>query len=129
MSKITNSFHQCELLNIGLGPNGRGPFLVRQEGYLPGSTTFTTERYLLRHDGTWVLNLAVFALPDAEKEKFFFQTSAEAMHVLDGLSGEPVLETALPPNVSRAELMAAAESTISGLWGRIRAAKPSTASA
>ena len=128
MSKITNSSEHCELLNLGTGPNGRGPFLLRQEGYPPGSTTFNVDRYLLRHDGTWVLNLAVFPLPDAEKEKFFFQTSADAMKVLDGLAGEPVVEAGLPPDISRAALTAAAESTISGLWGRIRAARPSSAS-
>ena len=54
MAALTNSYHNCELLNLGHGPNGRGPFVIRQEGTPPGSMTFQPDRFLLRKDGTWV---------------------------------------------------------------------------
>ena len=124
MATITNNYNQCQLLNLGHGPKGRGPFVVRQQGTAPGSLTFHEESFLLRKDGTWVINLAVFALPEKDKENFFFPTSAEAIQLLDSLVGEPLIESALPQGTSVEQLRAAAQSTITGLWGRIREAKP-----
>jgi hypothetical protein len=124
MATLTNSFHQCELLNLGYGPNGRGPFVVRQTGTAPGSVTLEHDTFLLRRDGTWVINLAVFPLPEKEQDQFLYQTSAEVMQVLDGLQGDPIVQTGLPAGKSREELKRAATSTITGLWGRIRNAKP-----
>jgi len=126
MAALTNHYQNCQLLNLGLGPKGRGPFVVRQEGTPPGSATFEVDSYLLRKDGTWVINLAVFALPDKEKEQFFFPTSGEAIQLLDRLTGEPRVESDLPKGKSVAELKSAAQATISGLWGRIRDAKPAS---
>ncbi len=126
MAALTNSHHNCELLNLGHGPKGRGPFIVRQEGTPPRSTTFQPDRYLLRKYGTWVLNLAVFALADKDKDQFLYSTSAEAMMLLDSLIGEPLVEASLPPGKSVEELKAAAQKTISGLWCSIRDAKPSS---
>lgn len=128
MPALTNSYHNCELLNLGHGPNGRGPFVIRQEGTPPGSMTFQPDVFLLRKDGAWVLNLAVFALPEKDKEQFLFTTSAEAMVLLDSLTGDPVVEAGLPPGKSLEELKAAAQATITGLWCRMRDAKPSPSS-
>jgi hypothetical protein len=124
MAALTNSFHNCELLNLGYGPKGRGPFIVRQTGASPGSTTFDADAFLLRRDGTWVLNLAVFALSEKDKENFFYETSAEVMQTLESLTGEPIVQAGIPEGKSREELKAAAQSTLTGLWGRICGAKP-----
>jgi hypothetical protein len=124
MPTISNNYQACELLNLGYGPNGRGPFIVRQDGSPPGSVTFEQDRFLLRKDGTWVLNLAVFALSEKEKEAFLYQTSADALSVLNGLAGDPIVLSGLPAGKSREELKAAAQTTATGLWGRIRDAKP-----
>jgi hypothetical protein len=126
MPALSNNYQNCELLNLAYGPNGRGPFVVRQEGSPPGSLTFDQDRYLLRKDGTWVLNLAVFVLPEKEKEQFLFETSAEALDALKGLAGEPMVETGLPKGKSKEEIKAAAQSTITGIWGRMRDAKPAS---
>jgi hypothetical protein len=123
MATITNHYQNCELLNLKYGPGGRGPFIVRQEGTPPGSTTFQPERFLLRKDGVWVLNLAVFALTEKEKEQFVFESSAEAMQLLDELRGEPIVESALPAGSSIEQLKSAAQSSISGLWARMQNAK------
>lgn len=125
MGKLSNHYEKCELLNLGYGPKGRGPFLIRQDAYLPASESLKEDRFLLRKDGTWVLNLAVFVLPEKEKEQFLYESRAEAVKMLQGLPFDPVAEDSLPADKSRAELARAAESAISGMWGRIRAAKAS----
>lgn len=128
MATLTNSYHNCQLLNLGYGPGGRGPFIVRQDGTPPGATTFDDDRFLLRKDGTWVLNIAVFALSEKDKEQFLFTSSGDVVQVLDGLTGSPIVDTSLPPGKSVEELKSAAQNTITGLWGRIRDAKPASAS-
>ena len=125
MPTLTNHFRSCDLLNLGYGPGGRGPFVVRQEGSAPGSMTLRQERFLLRKDGTWVINLAVFALSEKDKEQFLFATSAEAMTLLGELSGIPVVDDTLPSDRSPEDLAAAAETTLTGIWGRVRGAKVS----
>ncbi len=125
MSKLSNRYQKCKMLNLGYGPQGRGPFVIRQDGHVPDSITLREERFLLRKDGTWVLNLAVFAMPEKDREQFLYDTSAEVLELLSRLTGEPVIEADLPPGKSVEELRAAAENTITGLWGRIRQAKAS----
>ncbi|TLD72094.1 hypothetical protein FEM03_05040 [Phragmitibacter flavus] len=90
--------------------------------------TLKQDRFLLRKDGTWVINLAVFVLSEAEKEQFLYNDAAEAVMLLDGLSGDPVIEADLPSGKSIEELTAAAQTTITGLWGRIQNAKASKVS-
>lgn len=124
MATLTNNYNNCQLLNLGYAPGGRGPFIVRQEASVPGSMTFDREAFLLRKDGTWVLNLAVFVLPDKDKEQFFFGSTAEVMELLQGLVGDAKFEAGLPAGKSVAELKTAAQSTLTGLWGKIREAKP-----
>jgi hypothetical protein len=124
MATISNDYQRCELLNLGYGPNGRGPFIVRQDGSPPGSMTFENDRFLLRKDGTWVINLNVFALAEKEKEDFLFESSGAALSVLNALAGEPIVQSKLPEGKSKEELKAAAQNTATGIWGRIRSAKP-----
>src|SRR5688572_19010634 len=123
MPTISNNYQACELLNLGSNAGGRGPFIVRQVGSPPGSMTFEQDRFLLRKDGTWVLNLAVFVLPEKEKNEFLFGTSAGALGVLNALSGEPVVEAKMPEGKSREEIKAAAQSTLTGIWGQMQSAK------
>jgi hypothetical protein len=129
MATLTNDYKNCELLNLGYGPNGRGPFAVRQDGSPPGSLTFEEDRFLLRKDGTWVLNLLVFAFPEKEKEQFLYDNSAEAMSVLNALAGPPIVQAGLPEGRSKEEIKAAAKSGITGLWAKIRDAKSASGSA
>jgi hypothetical protein len=123
MAALTNNYNHCQLLNLGYGPKGRGPFIVRQQGTAPGSATFNEEAFLLRKDGTWVINLAVFALPEKDKEQFIYQASAEAIQLMSELAGDPVVEAGLPKGTSVEQLKAAAQNTMTGLWGKIRQAK------
>ena len=123
MRTLTNNYHDCELLNLGYNRDGRGPYVLRQEGFPPDSVSPHEYRFLLRKDCTWVLNLTVFALPEKELENFIYKDAAELHAVVEKLGGNPVVEDALPPGKSRAELSAAIESTASKLWSRIRDAR------
>ena len=123
MRILTNSYNDCELLNLGTNKNGHGPYVVRQDGVPPESSSSQEDRFLLRKDGTWVLNITVFTLPEKEQEQFIFQNAAELYATVQELGGKPVVEDALPPGKSRAELNAAIETTISRVWSQIREAR------
>lgn len=119
MATLTNSYHNCEILNLGYGPGGRGPFIVRQEASAPGSMTLQQDRFLLRKDGTWVLNIAVFALSEKEKEDFLYENTGVIVALLSELVGDPVVDTSLPEGTSLEQLKATAQTTFTGLWGKI----------
>jgi hypothetical protein len=120
MAALTNDYQNCELLNLKYGSGGRGPFVVRQEGTPPGSVTFQPERFLLKKDGTWVINLAVFPLSEKDKEQFLFENAAEAMQLLAELRGDPLVDARLPSGTSVEQLKAAAQSTLTGIWARMQ---------
>lgn len=125
MPALSNDYDQCQLLNLGVGPQGRGPFLVRQQGSAPNSMTLEQRRYFLRKDGTWVLSLAVYILSDDDQEAhFLYPSSADAVNLLSSLSGDAVVDDTLPPDKSAEELMLAAEKTITGLWGHLNRLDP-----
>jgi hypothetical protein len=126
MRTLTNNLADCELLNLETGQNRRGPYVVRQDGITPRSAGVRSYRFLLRKDGTWVNNLAVFVLPEAEQEsQFTFETIAEVYALVNRLGGTPRVEAALPEGKSQSELLAAAESTTSRVWNRIQRARGS----
>jgi hypothetical protein len=127
MSALANDYTRCELINLGYDSDGRGPYVIRQEGYPPNSMVFEVDRYYLRRDGTWLINLAVFALPEKEKEDFVYETVEAVIVLLEGLTGEPAVEYRLPEGKSIAELRAAAESHFTGLRGRIHQRRESGA--
>lgn len=126
MPALTNNYQNCELLNLKYGSQGKGPFMVRQDATRPGSMTFKAERFLLRKDGVWVLNLAVFSKSEKEKEQFLFESAGEAIQLLAELRGEPIAETSLPEGTSIEQLQAAAQSTITGIWARMQNAQTET---
>jgi hypothetical protein len=120
---LTNDCHDCELLNLGYNKDGRGPYVLRQDGVPPDSLDSQEYRFLLRKDLTWVLNLTVFALPEKEQEQFIFQNAAELHAAVENLIGKPVVEDALPAGKTRAELSAGIETTLSKVWSRMREAR------
>ena len=71
-----------------------------------------------------MLNITAFTLPEKEQEQqFIFQDAAEMYSTVEKLFGKPVVKDALPPGKSRAELLAAIETTISKVWTRMREAR------
>ena len=123
MRTLTNDYQDCELLNLGTNANGHGPYVVRQDGVPPGSSSTQEDRFLLRKDGTWILDVTAFTLPEKEQEQFVFQNAAELYATVQELGGNPLVEDKLPSGKSRAELNAAIETTFSRVVSRIKEAR------
>ena len=106
MPVICNDAARCEVMNLAWGPGGHGPYLVRQEGYAPGSSTFKMQRFILQKDGRWLLNLAFVMLPEAEQEAQLFHSLTEVIQLLDSIASQPVqAEAMLPADANEAQIM------------------------
>lgn len=127
MPVLTNYTDHCNLLNLGSAPGGKGPYALRQSGYPPGSMNLQEDPYFLRKDGVWVLNIAMFTLPEKEiREKFLFQDITELLKAIDEVAAKPVVaESKLPAGKSRSEILAALQTAASTLISKIRDAKAS----
>ena len=107
MPALCNDAARCEVMNLAWAPGGHGPYLVRQEGYLPDSTDFRAQRFLLQKDGRWLLNLAFVMLPEAEQEAQLFHSLKDVLVLLDQIAGQPArAEAMLPPGTNPDEVMA-----------------------
>ena len=107
MAALCNDPARCEVLNLAWGSNGHGPYLVRQEGYEPGSSNFIMQRFILQKDGRWLLNLAFVMLPEAEQEAQLFHSLTEVLKLLDELGSKPVrASTDLPAGANAEEILA-----------------------
>lgn len=107
MPVICNDAARCEVMNLAWGPGGHGPYLVRQEGYAPGSSTFKMQRFILQKDGRWLLNLAFVMLPEAEQEAQLFHSLTEVLQMFESLSSRPVSAHAhLPAGANADEILA-----------------------
>lgn len=107
MAALSNDPARCEVMNLGWGTGGHGPYLVRQEGYELGSSTFKMQRFILQKDGRWLLNLAFVMLPEAEQEAQLFHSLTEVLKLLDELGSKPVrASTDLPAGANAEEILA-----------------------
>ncbi|WP_395716511.1 hypothetical protein [Prosthecobacter sp.] len=107
MPALSNDAARCEVMNLAWAPGGHGPYLVRQEGYLPDSTDFRPQRFLLQKDGRWLLNLAFVMLPEAEQEAQLFHSLTDVLVLLDQIAGQPArVDATLPPETNADEVMA-----------------------
>lgn len=106
MPALSNDAARCEVINLAWAPGGHGPYLVRQEGYPPGSTDFRPQRFLLQKNGRWLLNLAFVMLPEAEQEAQLFHSLKDVLVLLDQIAGQPVqADYELPTGTSADEIM------------------------
>jgi len=111
MAALTNDPARCEVMNLGWGHQGHGPYLVRQEGYAPGSSDLRPQHFLLQRDGRWLLNLVFAALPEAEQERQLFRDLGELSAFLDSLAASEVLaDASLPSGANHEELLQRFES-------------------
>jgi hypothetical protein len=107
MSAISNDPARCEVMNIGWAHGGHGPYLVRQEGYEPGSSTFKIQRFILQKDGRWLLNLAFVMLSEAEQEAQLFHSLTEVLLLFDEIASQPVrADASLPAGANADEILA-----------------------
>lgn len=106
MPALSNDPARCEVLNLGYGPGGHGPWLVRQEGYPPESVTLRRDYYILQRDGTWLLNLAYVMLPEPEQEKQLFHSMSEISRFLEHLAAQPLsCAGSIPAGHTAAEIL------------------------
>jgi hypothetical protein len=45
MRILTNNYQDCKFLNLGSNKNGRGPYVLRQDGVSPGSFRAQEDRF------------------------------------------------------------------------------------
>ena len=106
MPSLSNDPARCEVMNLGWAPNGHGPYLVRQEGYAPGSADMRPQPFILQRDGRWLLNLAFAALPEVEQERQLFHDLGELSTFLDTHATTGVFaDASLPAGTSHDELL------------------------
>ena len=106
MPALTNDPGRCEVMNLRYGPRGHGPYLIRQEGYAPGGTDFTPQRFILLKKGCWMRNLVFGMLTEPEQERNVLHDLGEVVRLLDSIASMPVVvEGALPVGVDEAEIL------------------------
>ena len=124
---LSNDYKACNL--IKLDPKDPGsPLVVMQEGYSPGDPQSRMRMFYLQRDGFWIDEIARSTRPDNEMGDIVFDTSGEAMKVLSGLVGTPMIRQ-LP--VTEADIQAyksrassgSAEDHLRQYLARYRAAK------
>lgn len=95
------------LLNLGYLRGGKGPYVIRQDGYSPTSMTMDEHRFYLLADGSWLLNYAFFLLPQEEQEKHLFGSIQEVFQAIDDLAGKPiVVNDKLPEGATKEQILA-----------------------
>ncbi len=97
MAALCNDAERCGVMNLGWASGGHGPYLLRQEGDVPGGTDFSPQRFILQKDGRWLLNLAFVMLPEAEQEAQLFHSLGELSGLIDRLGVKPVIADATLP--------------------------------
>ncbi|HSI11241.1 MAG TPA: hypothetical protein VK961_04325 [Chthoniobacter sp.] len=90
MRNLTNDYKDCQL--IKLDPSERGsPLIVAQEGCAPDDPRCRSLLFYLQRDGKWINEIARSTRPDTECGDIVFETAAEALRLLAGLSGRPIV--------------------------------------
>lgn len=95
---ITNRPQDFKILNLRQlvhHVDGRGPFMVTQDGCDPGDQKMRECSFVLTKRGTWLHFYLYLALPETVRQKCaLFETVAEALSCADSLPPEVVVETA-----------------------------------
>ncbi len=74
-------------------PGGHGPYVILQKGIDPDDSTATVDEFILGRDGRWVTVGQFDRLPpEAQESRFVYPTAAEAVAVLQSLTGRAVVD-------------------------------------
>lgn len=106
LRKLTNAYQDVQLFDLGLNEDGRGPYLVRQVGYPPGSLEMKVDPYILQNDGVWLISYHFATLPQEEQEQRLFQSRRELIKLLETMASRDVecIDT-LPEGLSNEEIL------------------------
>jgi hypothetical protein len=94
------------MFNLGMNEDGKGPYLVRQVGYPPGSTEMKVDPYILQNDGVWIISYHFATLPKEEQTKRLFQSRRGLIKLLEEIGAHEVecIDT-LPEGLSNDEVL------------------------
>jgi hypothetical protein len=125
---LTNDAKDCKLIKLD-SKDPKSPYVIMQEGYAPGDATCRMRLFYLQRDGFWIDEIARSTVPDREAGDVVFANSAEAMQVLAGLLGKPLVR-ALPVSkaateayLARMKSIASPKEALREFLARYRAAK------
>lgn len=101
MPKLTNDYNKVEVWDLSSSDRERGPFLVTQIGYPPGSDDTSESLYVLRPDGTWAdINAYLSAEDEGLMDEALFASMSKIVDLLEKLPTEPKIAN-LPVNEER----------------------------
>lgn len=87
---LTTDFKDCKLVKLD-ATDPKSPLIVMQEGYAPSDPNCRMRLFYLQRDGMWIDEIARSTRPDSEAGDVVFDSAADAMKVLSGLFGKPLI--------------------------------------
>ena len=91
MRALTNSYHDCQLVDVGAHAGRRGPFIILQSGFDPEDLYMCESVFYLRRDGLWIDEIAQMGRPDDERMLILYEDAEEAARALQLLRGLPLV--------------------------------------
>ncbi|HXG46653.1 MAG TPA: hypothetical protein VNO52_03440 [Methylomirabilota bacterium] len=94
---ITNRYQDFQVLNLAqlVHHEGRGPYMVTQDGCDPDDATRRACSFVLTRRGTWLHFYLYLALPEAVRRKIaHYETVAEVLQRAESLPPSVVVEDA-----------------------------------
>ncbi|MFM7180972.1 MAG: hypothetical protein ACKO2G_05855 [Verrucomicrobiales bacterium] len=105
MSTLQNDFARFTIVNLEPDSPSRGPFIVTQNGSVPGDPRVRNKIHLLARDGTWVDMAVLFTDPAGMAADLLFETVTEMLAVIEKLAGPAVVRPIkINPEQSLAEI-------------------------
>ena len=94
---ITNSYQDFQLLELSklLHTEGRGPFMVVQEGCAPDDSSSRHCSFVLTHRGTWLHYYLDLALPEEVRRVAMFDTVADVFARAEAMPARVKVEDAM----------------------------------
>ncbi len=95
---ITNSYQDFQLLELSKllhRTEGRGPFMVVQEGCAPDDSSSRHCSFVLTHRGTWLHYYLYLALPEAVRRVAMFDTVADVFARAEAMPARVKVEDAM----------------------------------
>ena len=90
LQKLTNSYRDVRLFDLGLDSGGEGPYVIWQRGYPPKSATFKVESFLLNKEGQWETVWRWVSASEEKKTECLFDSVPEAIELLEKVAVEDV---------------------------------------
>ncbi len=87
---LTNNYKDCQIIKLDRR-EPQSPVVVAQEGCAPDDPLARTRLFYLQRDGRWINEIAQSTRPDNEAGDIVFESPGDALQLLSGLFGKPVV--------------------------------------